>query len=166
MARQRLYVTMTDDASKNTVTSSSRRGNVDNVSINVLTDVKGADDFYIDVTLRNRAYIQYEYPAEERISYFKEKGNYKKVAEWKQKLKQIQHQNRIAHGNESIDVDLINLKHNNKVKVNHSGVELSTKDIKIISLLQQKKFSEALEAINKRYCGNSDIVGEIIKQKL
>ena len=159
-----VYGSMSDNISKFTKSTSSRRGRVTRVYAKVNTHFGEAVNVEVssqgEIKKIDEDYIQ------ERIECFKQKDNVKKVNYWQGKLIQAKNLNSIAELNEKVyvEVELAGLNSATPYKFNYifqesgKGYHVNGEDLKdvfanwseIKKILPQLKITKALEEGNKK----------------
>jgi len=158
-----VYIECSDNKSNNVAHTSSRRGKVTSAAARINTHFGTA----LDVEVSSQGFIKKidETHIEERINYFKQKGDAKKITYWESKLTHAKEMNNLAELNEKVivDMDLTGLQTRtpNKFKYrftngNKSYFFISQNLIDIFdnweainNMLPQLKVAKALEENNK-----------------
>lgn len=165
MSRQDIYATIWDDALGDCGHSSSRRGKVENISINVSNDwtqhkieleIKTSGKFIKnDIELCN-----------ERIKHFTKLGNKKKIEFWGKRLADWSIENADLENSEFVRANLDFPFHVEPLRLCINNTFFSEKEFKLLELINGKKWKDVLNILAKDFNNGIDINNEILSEKI
>jgi hypothetical protein len=165
MSRQDIYATIKDDRRGECGHSSSRRGKVENIIVNVENNWNNKR-IRLDIDTSGKLKKNDLEYAQERIGHFTKLKNEKKIVFWARRYAEWAIENKSLEESEFVSAN-INFPLDDKLfKLCVNGKRFTDKDNTILDLLHDKKWKELISFISKNYNNSIDINNEILSNEI
>jgi len=165
MSRQDIYAKIWDDKLDSCIHSSSRRGKVEHINVDVFNDWN-KEKVELDVYTSSKFKKNNLDYCHERIKHFTKLKNEKKIEFWAQRLAKWSIENADLENSEYVKCELKFPFDTDPLSLNINNVRLSKKEMTVIRLMQNKKWEELITYVSKNFNNNININDAILAEEI